>query len=123
MQPPPVKTYPPFDSTHLAGSGYLEGDQIDSDVENVIGGSGNDVIWGSGFQNILIGGAGNDCIVGGGGADTFYGGAGNDRFFAYGDESNNERIVGGEGKDFAQYTTAQLVKVERLQQLPVAYGV
>jgi Ca2+-binding RTX toxin-like protein len=118
---PPVKTYPPFDSTQLAGTGYLEGDVIDRDVENVIAGSGNDVIWGSGGSNVLTGGAGNDSFFGGAGSDTFYGNAGDDRFYAYGDESGAERIVGGEGRDFAQYTTAQLVKVERLQQLIVLH--
>lgn len=56
-------------------------------VENFIGGSGNDVITGSSGNNYLNGGLGNDTLIGGAGNDiltdssgnnTFVGGAGND---------------------------------------------
>ena len=40
-------------------------------IENLIGGSGNDVLTGDGLANRLEGGAGNDLLKGGGGADTF----------------------------------------------------
>ncbi len=52
-------------------------------VENFTGGSGNDVITGSGTNyviNVLKGGAGNDRINGGFGEDILTGGAGNDTF-------------------------------------------
>ncbi|MFC5343983.1 DUF4214 domain-containing protein [Brevundimonas staleyi] len=39
-------------------------------IENAIGGSGNDTIYGNSADNILTGGAGNDRIDGGLGADT-----------------------------------------------------
>lgn len=47
-------------------------------IENVIGGSGNDALFGDGLANALTGGAGNDVLDGGGGADTLKGGTGND---------------------------------------------
>lgn len=56
-------------------------------VENFIGGSGNDTITGSSGNNYLNGGVGNDTLIGGGGNDiltdtvgtnTFSGGAGDD---------------------------------------------
>ncbi len=52
-------------------------------IENFTGGSGNDVITGSGTNyviNVLNGGAGNDRITGGFGEDILTGGAGNDTF-------------------------------------------
>ncbi|NYZ22440.1 M10 family metallopeptidase C-terminal domain-containing protein, partial [Azospirillum oleiclasticum] len=39
-------------------------------IENAIGGSGNDTIFGNAVDNILTGGAGNDVIDGGAGNDT-----------------------------------------------------
>ncbi|HYO10779.1 MAG TPA: calcium-binding protein [Tepidisphaeraceae bacterium] len=53
-------------------------DFIDSDVENIIGGSGNDHIVGSDQPNLLMGGGGNDTLSGGGGSDTLNGGDGTD---------------------------------------------
>ena len=47
-------------------------------IENVTGGSLNDVITGNALANILIGGAGNDTLTGAAGNDTLTGGAGND---------------------------------------------
>ena len=49
-------------------------------VENVIGSSEDDTIWGNSVQNVLDGGDGNDEIRGGGGLDTVTGGEGADRF-------------------------------------------
>jgi Ca2+-binding RTX toxin-like protein len=47
-----------------------EGDTVGIDVENIIGGAGNDILTGSARNNIIIGGAGNDSIHGAGGIDT-----------------------------------------------------
>ncbi len=47
-------------------------------VENVIGGSGNDIITGTTAANVLTGGAGNDRITGGTGNDGINGGLGTD---------------------------------------------
>ena len=49
-------------------------------IENGIGGSARDVLWGNQVANVLKGGGGNDVIDGFEGADTLYGGTGNDTF-------------------------------------------
>jgi Ca2+-binding RTX toxin-like protein len=56
-----------------------ERDNVHSDIENVLGGSGNDLIIGNPFANKLVGNAGNDTIFGGDGNDTLIGGPGTDQ--------------------------------------------
>ena len=64
------------------GNGSASGAEIDTDtlynVEHVLGGSGDDTLWGSSADNSLLGGAGNDTLDGGSGNDTLIGGAGFD---------------------------------------------
>ena len=57
-----------------------ENDNVKTDVENLIGGSGNDSLTGSGAPNVIRGGAGNDTITGGLGGDDEFGDDGNDTF-------------------------------------------
>ena len=65
----------------MASSGEgSEGDQISTDVEVVMGGSGDDNLWGNSGNETIYGGAGNDTIRGRGGADLMFGEAGNDTF-------------------------------------------
>ena len=47
-------------------------------IQNVVGGAGNDEIWGDNNANILDGGSGDDTIYAGVGNDTVHGGQGND---------------------------------------------
>ena len=47
-------------------------------IENIIGGSGNDTLTGDGLDNTLSGNGGNDLLKGGGGKDVLDGGAGFD---------------------------------------------
>jgi len=47
-----------------------------SNIENIIGGNGDDILIGSADNNVLNGGAGNDTLYGGGGNDTLDGGTG-----------------------------------------------
>jgi Ca2+-binding RTX toxin-like protein len=62
-----------------------EGDNVATDVEVVIGGSGNDYLkTTSGKSVTLIGNAGNDTLEGGSGNDVFVGGAGNDSCIGHG---------------------------------------
>jgi Ca2+-binding RTX toxin-like protein len=49
-----------------------------SQIENVIGGSGNDSLVGSSGANVLTGNSGSDSLDGGSGADSLLGGAGDD---------------------------------------------
>ena len=93
-------------------------------IENLIGGAGNDMLTGDGLANRLEGGAGNDLLKGGGGADVLDGGIGIDTA-DYGDKatavtvtlagatstgvkvngvvedtvSNIENLIGGSGND------------------------
>lgn len=66
-----------------------EGDRVANDVEDIVGGRGNDTLVGSAGPNVIDGGPGSDHIIGGDGADTlvdtsvgagdvFDGGAGDD---------------------------------------------
>ncbi|MFN7305327.1 MAG: calcium-binding protein, partial [Acetobacteraceae bacterium] len=57
------------------------------DIENVMGGSGNDSLLGDNLANELDGDFGNDSLSGGGGDDTLNGYLGNDL------------LIGGDGRD------------------------
>ena len=76
-------------------------------IENAIGGSGNDIIFGNDVSNALSGGAGDDILRGyegddtlngGTGSDTMYGGLGADTFYV---DSINDIVIeyGLEGLD------------------------
>jgi Ca2+-binding RTX toxin-like protein len=69
---------------------------ISGDIENVIGGNGNDSIYGNSLDNILSGGAGNDSLSGGTGNDFLYGGTGNDDLNG---GTGNDNLYGGDGND------------------------
>ena len=73
-----------------AQSAAVERDTL-INIENVLGGYGNDRIIGNFSDNELDGGEGNDYILGGNGNDTLTGGAGNDELY------------GGKGTDTASY--------------------
>ena len=51
---------------------------VGTQIENAVGGSGNDTLIGNDVANTLTGGAGDDTLTGGAGADTLSGGAGTD---------------------------------------------
>jgi len=51
---------------------------VNTDIENAIGGGGNDSLTGNALNNRLIGNAGDDTLWGGGGDDVLSGGAGSD---------------------------------------------
>jgi hypothetical protein len=67
------------DIDNLADDGEVgENDEIRSDVQNVVGGSGNDVLIGSLGSNVLSGLDGDDTMDGGLGSDSLSGGDGAD---------------------------------------------
>ena len=82
-----------------------ERDSVALDVENVLGGSGNDSITGSPAANELDGGTGDDTITGGSGDDLIDGGTGNDSVSggigndAIDGGTGNDSLVGGVGND------------------------
>jgi T1SS-143 domain-containing protein len=77
---------------NLAATGFTS----ISDVENVTGGSGNDIITGNSSANTLIGGDGGDVLAGGTGTDILTGGAGADTFVwteTYSNVSSNRDVI------------------------------
>ena len=77
-----------------------DGRDILTEIENVDGGDGNDIITGNNFSNTLYGGHGNDKLNGEGGKDTLRGGDGNDTLHG-GD--GNDRLFGDSGRDTAVF--------------------
>jgi Ca2+-binding RTX toxin-like protein len=69
-----------------------EQDGVSSDVENVLGGSGNDVLSGSPIDNRLDGNEGDDVLIGDMGADDFFGGEGLDTV-SFADRSKPVRVT------------------------------
>lgn len=96
----------------VTGSGQgVESDKIELDVENVIGGAGNDTISGNVSSNDIKGGAGNDILWGGLAGvcsttvdvDTLDGEAGNDTFKMTALSDCMDSLTGGTGTDTADY--------------------
>jgi uncharacterized delta-60 repeat protein len=92
-----------------------EGDNVFTDVENVWGGRGNDVLRGSSANNRLVGGGGDDIIYGRGGKDTLLGGSGNDQFFARDSDRIPDILDGGDGTDRASRDPSDvLLSIEQI---------
>lgn len=90
------------DSTVQVG---LQRDTIRS-IENIVGGSGNDLIAGDSLANVLSGGAGFDVLEGGGGNDTLNGEDGDDFFV---DTSGTRTTIsGGAGNDYMELNLASI---------------
>ncbi|QXH48832.1 LapA family giant adhesin [Pseudomonas xanthosomatis] len=64
--------------------------------DTLLGGAGNDIIFGQGGNDYLDGGKGNDILLGGTGNDTLLGGEGNDLLFG---GAGNDTLIGGKGND------------------------
>lgn len=88
------------------GSTTLETGYYYSD--SLLGGDGNDYVFGDYGSDTLIGGSGNDTLVGGYGQDWFYGNDGDDVLYgdardgyatAVTDYSYDDRLDGGAGND------------------------
>lgn len=75
-----------------------EGDNVFTDIEEIIGGAGNDLLVGDTAANILIGHGGNDTLQGLGGPDTLQGGQGSDELLA---GRGQDLIFGGQSDDNA----------------------
>ncbi len=81
----------------VTGSGNTNANSdLITNIENFIGGAGNDTLTGNASANQLTGGAGNDTLSGGTGADQLTGGAGRD-VFDY--NATNESAVGAAVRD------------------------
>jgi len=76
-----------------------ENDAINADIEDAIGGAGDDTLTGNAGPNEIDGGDGGDVIDGLGGRDTIDGGPGNDRIASR--DGIQESIECGDGNDLA----------------------
>ncbi|HEX8103965.1 MAG TPA: hypothetical protein VF533_15210 [Solirubrobacteraceae bacterium] len=79
-------------------NGANEGDEVFTDVENVVGGSGGNSLrsYQPTTANRLVGGDGPDWLAGGGGNDTLLGGYDEDNLYG---EAGSDAIDGGFGPD------------------------
>ena len=73
-----------------------ESDNVGADIENAVGGAGDNIMTGSGSANDLTGGPGNDILDGGAGDDTLNGGLGGDRLTG---GSGSDVVFGDDGDD------------------------
>jgi Ca2+-binding RTX toxin-like protein len=87
------------DAPDDGANGGAEGDNVRSNVERVVGGSGNDLIVGSDADNSISTGDGNDTVLGGLGNDSLDGGNGDDWLIG---EQGDDRITGGPGQDLME---------------------
>jgi len=79
-----------------------EGDNVQNDIETVIGGMSDDRLTAIiGKARTLIGGPGNDSLNGGRGADSLSGGDGDDTLAG---GISNDSLDGGDGNDTADYS-------------------
>jgi len=74
-----------------------------SNVENVVGSSGNDTLRGSSGPNVLLGSLGNDVLEGRDGNDQLIGEEGNDALAGGG---GDDRLDGGDGVDTASFVAS-----------------
>jgi surface adhesion protein len=65
-------------------------------ADTLMGGAGNDIIFGQGGNDYIDGGKGNDILLGGTGNDTLLGGEGNDVLFG---GAGKDTLIGGKGND------------------------
>lgn len=97
-----------MDGSTSSGQG-VEADTVGADIENLIGGAGNDTLSGNTISNDIKGGAGNDTIWGGpagtcaSDVDTLDGEAGNDVFAMTATSDCADSLTGGAGNDTADY--------------------
>jgi Ca2+-binding RTX toxin-like protein len=116
------------DGAPAVGSMPAENDMLMADLENILGGKGNDWIVGNAGNNVIKGNGGNDTLEGGSGNDTLYGDAGVDKLFGQsGDDTffvrkpatstlaDNDTVDGGIGTDKAQVDSTDVkVSIESL---------
>ena len=80
----------------LDGSDLVDATALTGDRVTVLGGRGDDIIFGSPNDDSLNGGGNNDTILGGDGDDTLKGSGGNDYLDG---QEGADRIFGGSGDD------------------------
>ncbi len=74
-----------------------------SSIEGLVGGAGNDTVFGNASANYLFGSGGNDNMYGQAGADYINGGEGTNQLWGGAGADNH---IGGSGLDYARYDDA-----------------
>jgi Ca2+-binding RTX toxin-like protein len=97
-----------------------ENDLVGSDVENAVGGDGNDTLIGNNGPNTLEGGAGDDHIVGRGGQDTLEDGLGDDGIQSQDGAADGVSCGPGSDAALADKTVDQLNGCESTSAAPAA---
>ena len=101
------------------GTDYVNVSTADARV-TITGGSGSQIVVGSGFADTIStgngndtinAGAGNDTITGGDGADSMDGGDGDDTFNIAGSQVGGDTIIGGNGNDTIKNTSASALGI------------
>ncbi|MFZ4774383.1 MAG: hypothetical protein ACOYM3_03415 [Terrimicrobiaceae bacterium] len=72
-----ISSLPVLDQDLLVGVGGA----LENGWDSLVGGDGNDALFGEGGNDTLIGGDGNDCLQGGADADSMIGGTGSDAYY------------------------------------------
>lgn len=94
--------------------GASENDLVGYDVEQLIGGAGDDTLTAGNFGVTMRGNQGADVLAGGSSEDVIYGGFGND-LLAPGDDdlsAANDMLDGGDGIDTADYSARDVTQLE-----------
>jgi serralysin len=96
--------------TYTTLIGKIEGVNLSAQVQKATGtvhfyeggviNSGNDIMEGNSYQDVLHGGWGNDALIGHGGDDVLFGDVGDDMLVG---EGGHDAIDGGDGTDIAGY--------------------
>lgn len=73
--------------------------------DNLFGGNGNDTLQGAAGNDVLSGGNGDDTLIGGAGADQMLGGRGND-LLVWNPGDGSDRLDGGSGFDIMLFNGA-----------------
>jgi Ca2+-binding RTX toxin-like protein len=105
-----------------SGDPVAAGDSL-TNIENAIGGAGDDVITGrDGVNNRLVGNGGKDALNGGTGDDTMEGGADNDTYFV---DSSTDQVVeapAGGTKDQVKSSATNYTLAENVEDLTLLAG-
>jgi len=111
-----ISSLPVLDRDLLVGVGGA----LENGFDSLLGGEGDDGMWGEGGDDTLLGGAGNDCLMGGADADSMVGGVGNDAYYI----DNFEDVVvenSNEGTDQILSTVNIYLLQDNVENL-VIYG-
>jgi Ca2+-binding RTX toxin-like protein len=95
--------------------GFATGLSSITNIQNVTGSIGNDILVGDGNANVLRGGTGRNLIIGGGGADQLFGGGGDN--ILIGGTTNYDRNLAALDAIMALWTQPNMSYQDRVNYL------